>query len=221
MWGKYYAWSPYQYSLNNPVSFLDENGKDFGFVVKPTEGANFGHTYLYFQDKQGQWYRYDQGNYENRAPSGGRATVTGKDYDATVKIDPVDGVPDDAILFKTTENQDKAISESAFMSQYLHNNDYLPYNLYHNNCTDAAVDVILDAIYNGTSVNIFNPWDMPAPNTWFKYLKEEIKKGTQKTDFRDLDKTVDSLEEMEEQLPQQKSVAPQDNTAVKKQEIKQ
>ncbi len=26
LWEKYYAWSPYQYSMNNPVSFLDENG---------------------------------------------------------------------------------------------------------------------------------------------------------------------------------------------------
>ncbi len=26
LWEKYYAWSPYQYSLNNPVSFFDENG---------------------------------------------------------------------------------------------------------------------------------------------------------------------------------------------------
>jgi hypothetical protein len=26
LWEKYYGWTPYQYSMNNPISLLDENG---------------------------------------------------------------------------------------------------------------------------------------------------------------------------------------------------
>ncbi len=33
LWEKYYAWSPYQYSMNNPVSLMDENGKFVGVVI--------------------------------------------------------------------------------------------------------------------------------------------------------------------------------------------
>ncbi len=27
VWEKYYTWSPYQYSMNNPISYFDENGE--------------------------------------------------------------------------------------------------------------------------------------------------------------------------------------------------
>ncbi len=32
LWEKYYAWSPYQYSMNNPVSLADYDGKEFRLV---------------------------------------------------------------------------------------------------------------------------------------------------------------------------------------------
>ena len=33
LWETYYAWSPYQYSMNNPISLVDENGKVVGMLA--------------------------------------------------------------------------------------------------------------------------------------------------------------------------------------------
>lgn len=75
LWEKYYAWSPYQYSMNNPVSLADWNGKDFGFVVHPDQAAGMGHTTLYYQNGQGDWFRFDMGNYNDQPSSGAWTTL--------------------------------------------------------------------------------------------------------------------------------------------------
>ncbi len=43
MWEQYSAWSPYQYSLNNPVSLADLNGKEFRLI-----GNNSEQNQIYF-----------------------------------------------------------------------------------------------------------------------------------------------------------------------------
>ncbi len=186
LWEKYYAWSPYQYSMNNPVSFLDWNGKDFGFVVHPDQAAGMGHTTLYYQNGQGDWFRFDMGNYNDQPSSGAWTTLFGFNYNATVKINPTN-VPRDMIRFQTTVNQDEEIEKSALESQRRHNSGEDSYNVYSNNCTDAAVDVILDAKNSATDIDIINPWYTIKPNSWKEDLLEAIQDGVQTTDFRMFD----------------------------------
>jgi len=44
LWEKYYAWSPYQYSMNNPISLADWNGKDSYLLVWFSKENETGHA---------------------------------------------------------------------------------------------------------------------------------------------------------------------------------
>lgn len=74
-------------------------------------------------------------------------------------------------MFSTTQDQDSKIAESAVQSQQDHNSGKAEYNLYTNNCTDAAVDVIENA---DIGIEIENSATTVKPNSWAGELKEAV-----------------------------------------------
>lgn len=156
----------FSYVQNSPLIYRDPFGLDFGFGVDSDGAGGNGHTSLYFQNSSGQWNRYDQGAVGNAGTS---SVIMGGDTPAGVTIQPIDTPPADAILYDTTPEQDDLITRSANNSAAFHNMGLRQYNLYSNNCTDAAVDVINSSGYGGG--NIPNPGSVVRPNSWIKILR--------------------------------------------------
>ena len=75
-------------------------------------------------------------------------------------------------LIKTTSAQDGKITKSALKSAKSYNSGKVKYNLYRNNCTDAAVDVINKS---GAGITVKNSPLTVKPNTWMKELKKDKK----------------------------------------------
>ena len=70
LWEKYYGWSPYVYSWNNPVNKVDLDGRDI-IVLLDKEGANdmgvaMGHSAVLIgrdydnESKKGGWFLYSK-----------------------------------------------------------------------------------------------------------------------------------------------------------------
>ncbi|MCX6153077.1 MAG: hypothetical protein NT007_02830 [Candidatus Kapabacteria bacterium] len=185
MWEKYYSLSPYVYCGNNPVGASDPSGLDFGFYVDKDKAGRNGHTSLYFQ-KDGIWYKYDQFAEGNPNTSG--LVFSANSVKGGVSIEPVNvAPPEGTVIYQTTPEQDKQVSDCADQSQVDHANGTKLYNLYSNNCTDAAVDVINCALPN---LQIPNPASTVKPNTWIKELKENTEK--QKELLKAADNTLKS-----------------------------
>lgn len=51
LWEKYYCFTPWQYSFNNPLGFKDDNGKDAYLAIWSSGGQNgAGHSVIAFDD---------------------------------------------------------------------------------------------------------------------------------------------------------------------------
>ncbi len=153
----------YKYAASNPFRFLDPLGLDYGLGVDPAGAGGNGHTSLYFQSQNGQWYKYDQGASGATSSGGNYGFLSGQDATAAVEIKPIDYPPDGVKIYKS--EKDNKIENCALMSQNSHNSGEKKYNLYSNNCTDAAVDVLSCA-----GIITPNPAFTVRPNSWFKLL---------------------------------------------------
>ena len=111
----------YSYALNNPLKYIEPNGEDIAFLLTLTEAGGNGHTTLYFQDKSGQWYSYNQGA-AGETSSGNLGFVSGSSSSSSTKtgvtIEKVDGPVKGSLLLKTSTEQDTKITISAFNSNY-------------------------------------------------------------------------------------------------------
>ena len=165
--------NPYAAMNNNPLKYTDFTGMapDVALHVDPNGASGNGHTSLYFQYAKGQWYKYDQGAAgENSSPEQSAGFVSGSDAKAGVSIVKVDAPPEGSVIIRTTKEQDVAVTKSAIKSAKEHNSGKKDYNLYSNNCTDAATEVL-----NNAGIEIENPAMTVKPNSWF----DEVKKQTE------------------------------------------
>ena len=126
----------------------DPSGLDFSIkIIDKGDDSNKGHTRLFFQDGSGNCYQYDQGPRGDVGLISRIWLVTGGDVNAKVQISEVNcSKMNNGFRFTTTPIQDENISQCAIKSSDRHNNNprFLrdKYNIYTNNCSDAAVGVL-------------------------------------------------------------------------------
>ncbi len=156
----------FAYAGSNPVIYVDPMGLDFALGVDPAGAGGNGHTTLYFQDPNGEWYSFDQGAAGNASSGGNYGFLTGSDAQGGVGINPISAPPGNAITYPSSPARDSRIAACASASQRSHNNGGSEYNLYSNNCTDAAVGVLSCA-----QIRTHNPSFTIRPNSWFSELK--------------------------------------------------
>ncbi len=161
------------YAGGNPTRWIDPYGLDYGFSVDPAAAAGNGHTTLYFQDKQGGWYEYNQGAAGDVASGGNAGFAAGLDAPAGVSITPVTAPPPNALIYPSPKESDGNIANCAIVSQAQHNSGKKKYNLYSNNCTDSVVDVMKCA-----GINLPNPSFTVKPNSWVKQLPPPPEKAS-------------------------------------------
>lgn len=125
---------------------------------------------MYFQNGDGNWFRYDQGAAEIPA-SGNIGFILGSSV-------PVDEPPQGVTQIETTNSQDILIAESAFTSQESHNSGETEYNLWSNNCTDAVIDVINNS---GADISIPNPPLPVIPNSWAENYQDWLSENSDQT----------------------------------------
>jgi uncharacterized protein RhaS with RHS repeats len=155
----------YSYAGSSALAHIDPLGLDYGFAVDPAGAGGNGHTTLYFQDKTGKWYSFDQGATGETSSGGNLGFLGGSDAPGGVGIKPVDGPPKGTALFPSSRDTDASIANCARISQEGHRNGSSEYNLYGNNCTDAATNVLSCA-----GIDFYNPPFTVRPNSWFKEL---------------------------------------------------
>jgi RHS repeat-associated protein len=166
----------YAYVGNDPVNATDPTGMNTVFGVDPKAAGGNGHTTLYFQGKDGNWNAYNQGAAGETQSGGNAGFLLGQDAKAGVSITPIsaDSVPKDGLVIETTTEQDAAIATSAAESMEAHNSGEAEYNLYSNNCTDAAVDVVNNS---KAGIEVSNPVTTVRPNSWIEEVKNESNAG--------------------------------------------
>ena len=155
----------YGYVGGNPLSWIDPLGLDFGFSVNPNQAGGNGHTTFYYQGPNKNWYSYDQGSAGSPSSGGDFGHLSGIDTQGGVSIKPINAPPANSTLFPSSNSEDANLSLCALASRQNHQSGNDEYNLYSNNCTDAAADVLSCA-----GISIHNPAFTIKPNSWIKEL---------------------------------------------------
>jgi hypothetical protein len=159
-------------SLGSFVGVNAATNNSVAFHIEPKKAGGHGHMSGYFQDRDGQWYRYDQGANENVSTLGGIFNLGYQaGVDIKLQLEDNDVVTNNlindpnSVFIRTNPEQDQKIFNKAFADYFTPKFDPGTYRLCTNNCVDA-VQNIFDA------GNVKYPIDTnPIPNKYFEKLK--------------------------------------------------
>jgi len=188
---KYYWISPYAYCLNNPVKYVDPDGKDVAILIAKDGAGRNGHMAAVVQDKNGKFYYMTVGNtdrdagFSKMATSGTQGGMDLKPLDAKnmkeaiglAKQDVLNSPYTDQVVLKTDSKTDNAIFKTATSEQEKINSGKEKYNVLSNNCADVVVKVV----ESGTKVDL-KEGSSPKPNTQFENIKENAKETQKEID---------------------------------------
>ncbi len=156
--------SPYVYCANSPIIFIDPDGENIAYWVEERGAGGQGHAQLYYQNGEGQWYMFESGMVGVHPEVVSGSMVEGEARNVPVEFGDI---PEGAIFEITSKVQDELITISAQKIAGEHNDGTRQYNLFKNNCLDAAVDVV-----NESGAGLMIRKDTVRPNTWFDDAKE-------------------------------------------------
>lgn len=178
LWGKYYGWTPYQYSMNSPVMMVDIDGKDI-YVLLDIEGANqlgvaMGHQAILIGTEYDE--ENESGGYYLYSKNGGLLGVSGPSEDPEVGEfyksindflnDEKQDRYDKAIRIDTDEDKH---DKDPQVIENIKNQVIEGYTLFKSSCNHTAT-CALESINKQEKEILFQPGRSDIPNISFQQL---------------------------------------------------
>ncbi|WP_321520117.1 hypothetical protein [uncultured Bacteroides sp.] len=185
---KYYSISPYVYCNDNPIKFVDPNGKDIAILIAKEGAGGRGHMGAVIQSGNGRYYYITAGpkdetaervaatssGLSNGVPGGmhiypiGEFKNMSEAISCVGKIDTSNKPYTESLILKTSSKMDADVHKSAMNEQESLIAGDEKYNAITNNCADIVETVIK----NGTGVDLPSGLS-PKPNAKFDNIKEK------------------------------------------------